>query len=221
MSAAEKPPVRTPARAELRTDTVIHVLGVGASVAGGVWLIAYTAAQGSATLVTGGVIYALSLCAALTFSALYNTISHGGAKEILRRFDHSAIFLLIAGTYSPFMLADIGDPWVATVYALLLTAAVTGIAIKFTMPRRFDRLAILLYLAMGWSGAFILGPLSDVMNAHVLTLIAIGGALYSIGVIFHVWERLPFQNAIWHAFVLAAAVCHFGAVTAFAEGQLL
>lgn len=221
MSDAEKTPVRTPARAELRADAVIHVLGVGASVAGGVWLIASTALQGSATLVTGIVIYALSLCAALTFSALYNTISHAGAKDILRRFDHSAIFLLIAGTYSPFMLADIGDPWVATVYALLLTAAGTGITIKFAMPRRFDRLAILLYLAMGWSGAFILGPLSDVMNAQVLTLIAIGGALYSVGVIFHVWERLPFQNAIWHGFVLAAAVCHFGAVTAFAQGQLL
>ena len=89
------------------------------------------------------------------------------------------------------------------------------------MPRRFDRLAILLYLAMGWSGALILGPLSEVMNAHVLTLIAIGGALYSVGVLFHIWERLPFQNAIWHAFVLAAAICHFGAVTAFAQGQLL
>lgn len=221
MRAVEKPPVRTPARAEFHADAVIHVLGVAASVAGGVWLIASTAPQGSATLVTGVVIYALSLCAALTFSALYNTISHAGAKEILRRFDHSAIFLLIAGTYSPFMLADIGDPWVATVYALLLAAAVTGITIKFAMPRRFDRLAILLYLAMGWSGAVILGPLSDVVNTQVLTLIAIGGALYSIGVIFHVWERLPFQNAIWHAFVLAAAICHFGAVTVFAEGLLL
>ena len=211
---------RKVARAELHADAVIHVLGVGASVAGGVWLIASTAAEGSATLVTGIVIYALTLCAALTFSALYNTISHAGAKDILRRFDHSAIFLLIAGTYSPFMLAGIADPWVATVYAFLLTAAVVGITIKFTMPRRFDRLAILLYLAMGWSGALILGPLSDVMSAHVLTLIGIGGALYSVGVLFHVWEKLPFQNAIWHAFVLAAAICHFGAVTAFAQERL-
>jgi len=220
MNATEKTATRKVARAELHADAVIHVLGVGASVAGGVWLVAWTAAAGSTTLVTGVVIYALTLCATLTFSALYNTISHARAKDILRRFDHSAIFLLIAGTYSPFMLAGISDPWVATVYTLLIAAAVAGITIKFAMPRRFDKLAILLYLGMGWSGLLILGPLSEVVSAHVLTLIGIGGALYSIGVLFHIWERLPFQNAIWHAFVLAAAICHFGAVTAFAQERL-
>ena len=130
----------------------------------------------------------------------------------LRRLDHSAIYLLIAATYTPFIiqmgrsviaLALLGGVW---------SVAVIGIILKLLFPGRFDRFAIVLYLAMGWSGVMVYDTIASVLPDSVLALIAAGGILYSGGVVFHVWERLRFQNAIWHSFVLLGAGCHYSAV---------
>jgi len=132
-------------------------------------------------------------------------------KWWLRRLDHSAIYLLIAATYTAFIL-----PMHGTAPAVLLVtiwlAALAGITIKIVWPGRFDRTSIGLYLAMGWSCLFAIQPIIAALTPGTLWLIAAGGALYSIGVIFHVWRSLRFQNAIWHGFVLAAASCHYAAV---------
>ena len=133
-------------------------------------------------------------------------------KWLLRRFDHSAIYVLIAATYTPF-LVEMNDRVVGI--ALLVgvwSVALAGIALKVFYPGRFDKLSVGLYLALGWSGVMAYDSIVASLPGTVLWLIAAGGVLYSLGVIFHAWERLRFQNAIWHSFVLLAAACHYTAV---------
>ena len=157
-------------------------------------------------------IYAAGLTAMLGISATYNLWPVSPVKWLLRRFDHSAIFLLIAATYTPF-LAQMQDRVVAV--ALLIgvwSVAAIGIALKVLLPGRFDRLSIALYLALGWSGVVAYESVMSSLPSTTLWLIAAGGVLYSAGVIFHAWRRLRFQNAIWHSFVLLAAACHYSAV---------
>ena len=148
----------------------------------------------------------------LVLSATYNLWPVSPAKWFLRRFDHSAIYVLIAATYTPFMVG-IADRFVGN--ALLIgvwSVAIFGIVLKVFFPGRFDRLSVGLYLAMGWSGVMAYNSLVASLPTSTLWLIAIGGLVYSLGVIFHAWERLRFQNAIWHSFVLLAAGFHYTAV---------
>jgi hemolysin III len=148
----------------------------------------------------------------LGMSATYNLWPVSPAKWLLRRFDHSAIYVLIAATYTPF-LVEMNDRVVGI--ALLVgvwMVAVAGIALKVFLPGRFDKLSVGLYLALGWSGVIAYDSIAASLPDSVLWLIAVGGILYSLGVIFHAWERLRFQNAIWHSFVLLAAACHYTAV---------
>jgi len=133
-------------------------------------------------------------------------------KWFLRRFDHSAIYILIAATYTPFLM-QMQDRFVANAILIgVWSVAAIGISIKVFLPRRFDRLAVGLYLAMGWSGVMAYDSLVSSLPASTLWLLAAGGLIYSLGVIFHAWERLRFQNAIWHSFVLIAAGVHYTAV---------
>jgi hemolysin III len=152
------------------------------------------------------VIYILGLVAMLVISGAYNMWPISPTKWILRRFDHSAIYLLIAGTYMPF-LAQMKSSVVAVGLGIgVWASAVIGVVLKLALPGRFDRIAVVLCLLLGWGGAAAYDP-----NA-ALWLLLIGGALYSVGTLFHVWRRLRFHNAIWHSFVLAAASCHYSAV---------
>jgi hemolysin III len=148
----------------------------------------------------------------LGVSATYNMWPVGRRKWLLRRADHALIYLMIAGTYTP-LVALVGEG--ATAWVLLagvwLVAGV-GIALKLTLPGRFDRAAIGLYLLLGWSGLAAYDSVIARLAPDALWLLAAGGLLYSFGVVFHVWRSLPYQNAIWHAFVLAATACHYGAV---------
>ncbi len=133
-------------------------------------------------------------------------------KWILRRFDHSAIYVTIAGTYTPFIVQmKIGVVSMGFLIGVWLVAIV-GITLKLLLPGRLDRLAILLYLLLGWSGVVFYEPVAAALPSLSLWLLAAGGILYSAGVIFHVWQNLRFQNAIWHGFVLVAACCHYSAV---------
>jgi hemolysin III len=131
---------------------------------------------------------------------------------VLRRFDHSAIFVLIAATYTPFLERGADTPLLLFMLVAIWLFAAAGIVLKCAFPGRYDRLAIALYLAMGWSGVLVAEPVAARIPSTSMLLIVIGGVIYSLGVIFHVWEKLRFQNAIWHAFVLAAAAVHYSAV---------
>ena len=150
--------------------------------------------------------------AMLVFSATYNLWPVSRAKWVLRRFDHSAIYLLIAATYTPFIM-ELRDSVMAL--ALLIgvwCVAIFGIVLKLGWPGRFDRVAVGLYLALGWSGVMLYDSVVGALPPMSLWLVLAGGALYSLGVIFHAWRRLRFQNVIWHCFVLLGAACHYTAV---------
>lgn len=197
--------------AELWADGVVHVVGTILAIVASIILLNTVFGQSAMGISTATAIYAATLVLSMGLSATYN-IWPGSSpvKYFLRRFDHSAIYLLIAGTYTPF-IAKTGTWWLlATVWG---TAAI-GVVLKMLMPGRFDRLAIALYLALGWSGIAAYRDLEGALSSSALWLILAGGIVYSCGVIFHVFERLPFHNVIWHTFVLTAASIHFAAVCA-------
>jgi hemolysin III len=145
-------------------------------------------------------------------SAAYNLAPNGTLKDILRRFDHSAIFVMIAATYTPFAAARRGYPVGDVILALVWSAAAVGIALKMLFPRRFEKVSIALYLAMGWLIVTAIKPLAASVAAIDFWLLIAGGLIYSAGVAFYLIERIPFHKAIWHGFVLAAAVLHFAAI---------
>lgn len=199
-------------RGELIADGVVHVVGLILAISASSVLLALSARHADPWEYIGTVFYVASLLTMLSLSAAYNMWPVSPAKWVLRRFDHAAIFLLIAGTYTPFF-AQVDDPFTARLMlGFIWGAAALGIAIKLLFPGRFDRLAIVFYLAMGWSGAVVFNTLSATLPPATLWLIAAGGAVYSFGVIFHVWQRLRYQTALWHACVLLGAALHLGAV---------
>jgi len=200
-------------RAEIIADGVVHAIGVCLGLVGAVTIVVI-AVWMERIEVTPILIYVIGLITMLATSAAYNMWPVSPAKWVLRRFDHSAIYLLIAGTYTPFLvqmknvLASVGlgvGVWLS---------AVIGIALKLALPGRFDRLAVVLFLLLGWSGVIAYDSLASALPSASLSLLAIGGILYSVGALFHVWRGLRFQNAIWHGFVLLAASCHYAAVLA-------
>jgi hemolysin III len=199
-------------RAEIIADGVIHAIGVSLGLAGAVVLVLFTIHAAGGVQTASALIYAIGLVALLGFSAAYNMWPVSRWKWLLRRFDHSAIFLLIAATYTPFLLQMKTDAIAIGLLAGIWATALAGIALKLFLPGRFDRFSVCLYLMLGWSGALAYDSLIEPLPALTLALLALGGALYSIGVIFHTRRGLRFQNAVWHSFVLAAALCHYFAV---------
>jgi hemolysin III len=197
---------------EIIADGIVHAAGVMLGLVAMIILLIMAAPTVGAWELTSILIYGIGLLTVLVVSALYNLWPVSPAKWVLRRFDHSAIYLLIAGTYTPFitqMKASM-EPLVLLT-GVWLTSAI-GIALKLRFPGRFERLSIVLYLLLGWSGVMAYQSVFGALPYTTLCLLATGGILYTVGVVFHLWESLRFQNAIWHAFVLVAAACHYGAV---------
>ena len=199
-------------RAEQIADAVVHGLGVtfGLVACSALVLVALPSGNGLLWLALG--LYSSGLLAMLGCSALYNLTTSARYKAVFRRLDHAAIFVMIAGTYTPFTLISIGGAWGLGLLAFVWTVAAVGVLLKLFWPWRFERLSLLTYLLLGWSIVVALDPLLAAVSVAGVALLVTGGALYSLGVVFHLWTRLPYQNAIWHVFVLAAAVCHFSAV---------
>jgi hemolysin III len=200
-------------RTEIIADGVVHVIGVCLGVAGAIAIVAI-AAKLDGIDVAPVLVYVIGLVTMLAFSAAYNMWPVSPAKWILRRFDHSAIYLLIAGTYTPF-LAQMTNTLVSAILGVSVwLSAIIGMALKLALPGRFDRLAIVLCLLLGWSGVFAYDSIASTLPSASIWLLTIGGILYSLGTLFHMWEHLRFQNAIWHGFVLLGAGCHYSAILA-------
>jgi len=164
-----------------------------------------------AAIFVGLTVYSIGLVGMFAASAAYNLVSHVGVKEILRRLDHAAIFVMIAGSYTPFALVVggmIGHALLAAVWAI----AAIGVVIKLRFPRRFDKFSVLLYLGQGWIVLFALDSIVAALPVRALTLLVAGGIVYTLGVGFHLMEGLRFHNVIWHIFVLGGAACQFVAV---------
>jgi len=197
---------------EVLADGIVHGLGVLLGLVSTITLFVIATPLISSWKLTSVIIYSASLLAVLVISALYNLWPVSPAKWILRRFDHSAIYLLIAGTYTPFLTQMKAGFETAALMIVVWGIAVFGITLKLVFPGRFERLSIVLYLAAGWSGIMAYESIFGSLTNSTLWLLVAGGVLYTTGVVFHLWESLRFQNAIWHAFVLVAAACHYGAV---------
>jgi hemolysin III len=199
-------------RAEIIADGTVHAIGVCLGLIGAMTIVVITVRM-ERIEVTPILVYVIGLVTMLALSAAYNMWPVSPAKWVLRRFDHSAIYLLIAGTYTPF-LAQMKTLASAGLGVGVWLSAVIGIALKLALPGRFDRLAVGLFLLLGWSGIMAYDSLASAVPSASLWLLVIGGILYSVGALFHVWRGLRFQNAIWHGFVLLAASCHYAAVLA-------
>ncbi|MGD9502487.1 MAG: hemolysin III family protein [Methyloceanibacter sp.] len=194
-------------------DGCLHAVGVTASLVALTVLLVIGVKSDAALWVVSLTVYGLALVATFSFSAGYHLVARPPRlKEWLRRFDHAAIFLMIAGTYTPFVLIEMNTPFGLTLLAVVWAIAAAGIALQLFAPRYLAGLSVALYLVQGWAVLAAIEPLMSALPGRVLTLLMLGGVLYTIGVVFHLWERLPYSNAIWHGFVLVAASCHFTAV---------
>jgi len=197
---------------ERLADACIHVISVTAS------LVALTAllivgVRAQATLwIVGLAIYGLALVATFSCSAGYHLTVRPKLKAVFRRLDHAAIFLMIAGTYTPFVLIKMNNAWGLGLLAVVWGMAAIGIAMKLFAPRHLEGVSTALYLVQGWAVIVAWHPLVSAVPERVALLLMIGGVLYTVGVVFHLWQRLPYQNAIWHGFVLTAASVHYVAV---------
>ena len=194
-------------------DACLHAIGVTASLVALTVLLVFALNAGTALWAVSLTIYGLALVSMFSFSAGYHLVARPPKlKEWLRRFDHAAIFLMIAGTYTPFVLIEMNTPWGLSLLAVVWAIAAVGIVLQLFAPRYISRLSVALYLVQGWAVLAAIEPLISALPGRALTLLMAGGVLYTVGVVFHLWERLPYSNAIWHGFVLVAASCHFMAV---------
>ena len=197
-------------RNEHRVDLAIHILGVLFAVNASLWLLWRVTGLPAAVSVS---VYCAGLVAMIVLSATYNLWPvHRSSKQWLRRLDHSAIFIMIAATYTPFAANRLGPPAGNVILAAIWLCASLGIALKLLFPRRFEIAGIALYIAMGWMIVTVIRPLAASVAAADFWLLMAGGIVYSAGIAFYVIERIPFHKAIWHAFVLVAAILHFTAI---------
>jgi hemolysin III len=194
-------------------DCSIHLTGLAAGIAAVVTMMVLAVASLPAASTASLAIYGVGLLAMLGCSAAYHMTPATAWKGFLQRLDHAAIFIKIAGTYTPFGAIKIGGTAGLALLGTVWSVALLGSGAKILLASTWDRLAIPLYLALGWCGIVMVQDFAASMTQPTLILLGLGGMLYTVGVIFHLWRSLPYQNAVWHAFVLAGTGCHFGAVT--------
>ena len=200
-------------RAEI-ASALTHGLGATAALAGGAVLITLAAIHGDGWQLAGAIVFGITLLLLYTASTLYHAIQHPIAKGRLKVFDHCAIYLLIAGTYTPFTLIGLRGPWGWGLFAAIWTIALAGVVFKLFHTGRFPRLSTALYVAMGWLVVVAIKPMLASIDAWTLGWLLAGGVFYTLGTYFYHRESIPYAHAIWHLFVIAGSVCHFVAVAA-------
>lgn len=198
-------------------NSLSHGAALAAAAVAAPFPIVAAARGGSASAVVGASVFAATMVLLYAASMLYHAIPHPRAKRVFRKLDHGAIYLLIAGTYTPFTLGALGGPWGWTLFGVVWSLAVVGVALK-----AFDRMShpawsTGLYLAMGWSVLIALGPLVERVEIGGLVLLAAGGLAYTAGVVFFTLDsRLRYGHFVWHLFVVAGTACHYFAVLHYA-----
>jgi hemolysin III len=197
-------------------NSLTHGFGFVLSLVAAPVLIVSALASGDPWRIAAASIYASTLVVLYAASTLYHSVRSQPLKSVLRRVDHAAIYLLIAGTYTPFTLITLRGAWGWSLFGIVWGLALIGVALKTTFGPKLPALSTWLYLAMGWMIVVAIRPLSQHVDPAGLRWIALGGAFYTGGVIFYVWERVRFSHAIWHLFVLAGSVSHFAAVLWYA-----
>ena len=199
-------------RYSLREDfanSIIHGVGFILSIIGMCVLIAFASIYGNAWHVVSCSIYGSTLVFLYTASTLYHSIQPAKAKRVLRVLDHSTIFLLIAGTYTPFTLVNLRGPWGWSLFGVIWALAVIGILFQTTMLRKGAVVSVAFYVTMGWVVVVAIKPMLSLVDTGGLVLLLLGGVAYTTGVVFYLWRQMPYNHAIWHVFVLAGSALHF------------
>ena len=193
-------------------NSVTHGIGVLLAILGLVMLVVFASLHGNAWHIVSCSIFGGTLLLLYLSSTLYHSIPSPKIKRLLRVFDHSAIYLLIAGTYTPFTLVNLRGPWGWSLFGIVWGIALLGIILKLTPYAQLRGVSTTLYLIMGWTVIIAIKPMLAVLAPTGFILLLLGGLAYTFGVIFYAWKRLPYGHAIWHLFVLAGSCCHFFAV---------
>jgi hemolysin III len=210
------PKIRMEPVANLREEianALTHGLAAAAALAGSAVLITLAAIYGDGWQLASAIVFGVTLLLLYTASTLYHAIQHPVSKGRLKVFDHCAIYLLIAGTYTPFTLVGLRGTWGWSLFAAIWTLAFAGVVFKLFYTGRFKKLSTAIYIAMGWLVIVAIKPMWNSLDGWTLGWLFAGGAFYTLGTIFYHRESVPYSHAIWHAFVIAGSVCHFVSVT--------
>lgn len=197
---------------EETANALTHGLGALLGCAALALLVVFASLRGTAWHIVSCSIYGATIVLLYAFSTSYHLIRNQRAKKILQTLDHSAIFLLIAGTYTPFLLVTLRGGWGWSLFGVLWGLAAVGIVLEVTLTARFRMLAVPVYLVMGWIALIALRPMMARLAPGGMAWVFAGGLAYSVGVIFYVLKRVPFAHTVWHVFVLGGSICHFFAV---------
>lgn len=215
---SKTPPSPGYSLAEEIANSISHGIGLLFGIVGLVLLLVQAAKiNAGAMAITSYSLYGGSMILLFLASTLYHAVPCQRAKQWLKKFDHCAIYLLIAGTYTPFLLVGLKSPLAHGLMVVIWSLALLGIVFKLTIAHRFEILSLITYLAMGWLSLIVIYQLATRLSLGGVTLLALGGIIYSLGVIFYVSKRIPFNHAIWHGFVLGGSVCHFMAIYLYVQ----
>lgn len=199
--------------AEEIANSVSHGLGLIFGIVGLVLLLVQAGEAGAdVTAIASYSLYGASMILLFLASTLYHAIPHPPAKRWLKKMDHCAIYLLIAGTYTPFLLVGLASPLAKGLMIVIWSMALLGVLFKLAFAHRFEALSLVTYLTMGWLSLVVIYQLAQRLPTGGMTLLAVGGLIYTVGVIFYACQRIPYNHAIWHGFVLGGSVCHFLAI---------
>ncbi len=199
-------------RTEELFHTGLHVLGIVASLVAIPWLLAVGKDSGDPWRTVSALVFAVTALLLFITSSLYHAVREPRLKSRMRTLDHSAIYLLIAGTYTPFTLGVMRGAWGWSLFAVIWALAVLGVVAKNTVGFRYPRLSTLMYVGMGWAAIAAVEPLAAALTDWQLGWLLAGGLFYTLGVPFYAWKTRRYTHAVWHVFVLAGVACHFVAV---------
>mgnify|MGYP000543906258 CR=1 FL=1 len=193
-------------------NSITHGIGAALSVAGLTLLVVLAVLSGNVRQVVSFSIYGASLIILYLASTLYHSFQKPEVKRVLKIIDHAAIYLLIAGTYTPFLLVGVQGAWGWTMLVLIWGLAILGISFKVFFIHRFQKVSVMAYVLMGWLSVLIIKSLLENIAVGGLIWLAVGGAAYTVGVIFYAMKRIPYMHGVWHLFVLGGSICHYFAV---------
>ena len=196
-------------------NSVTHGLGLLASIVGAVVLISLAAQRGEGWHVVSAAVYGATLVSLYAASTLYHALKGTKARDVLRLLDHCAIYLLIAGTYTPITLVSLRGGWGWTLFGAVWALAVAGIFFKVFATGRFGYLSTVAYVLMGWICIIALKPILLLLSPGAIALLLAGGVAYTAGTLFYAWERVPYSHAVWHLFVVAGSICHYLAIALY------
>lgn len=190
-------------------NSLSHAFGFILSIIGFIILISISIQSGDIWRLGSYIIYGTSLTILYLFSTIYHSLSSSRIKSIFRRLDHSAIYLLIAGTYTPVILISLRTTWVVFLLPIIWIMAIVGIYMKSFHINKHEKISLFFYIFMGWLSLIAIKPLINSVPIETFIFILVGGISYTFGVVFYLWRHLPFQHAIWHMFVLVGSILHY------------